>query len=455
MMRPMLRTAPHAWIALLLAGACGPERPAPVPGPPLNVVLIVVDTLRRDHLGCYGYTRPTSPRIDELARESIRFTRATSQAPWTTPAIGAMLSSRYPSTLGIRDAASSLPDDALLLPEVLAGRGYATGAVISHSFCSSKWNFHQGFQSFDESNVRGHDVITSKEVTDRALDFVATHGRGPFFLWLHYFDPHFGYVAHEEWEFALEPGYSGPVRSGMKFTELTALRRALGKEDVAQIVRFYDSEIAFTDREIGRFLDGLRARGLHDRTVIVFTADHGEGFLDHGRLGHTHTLYAELVNVPLLVRVPGRPPAVDDRPAAGVDVFPTILDALSIEPPGPLAGISLLGPREESDPLRPVFAETESGLGIRLRSVTMGQLKLVRDLEGGEELLFDHESDPAEKRDLLAAAGADPELGRRLRALRHALDRWIEECRANALGANAVAIDPQERERLREIGYGE
>ncbi len=415
----------------------------------------MVDTLRRDRLGCYGGPRPTSPNLDRLAAESTRFARATSQAPWTTPSIAAILSSQYPTVLGIHDDACALRDDVLLLPEVVAARGFATGAVVSHSFCSSKWHFDQGFQSFDESNVKGHQAVTSAGVTDRALDFVREHVDAPFFLWVHYFDPHFAYVAHPEWEFTHAPDYAGPIESGMKFKELLKLRRRMTPADVDQLLRLYDSEIAHTDREIGRLLDGVRALGLWDRSIVVFTADHGEEFLDHGGLGHTHTLYSELVHVPLIVKLPGRPAAVDERPVGGVDVMPTILDALRIDLPDGLVGRSLLEAEPDgADLLRPIFSATETPLGEKLAAVTMGPLKLVRDLNDGAQKLFDAVADPNEKRDLAAGAANDPALAPKLAAMARALDLWLAECAAKERAAPKVEMSEEERKRLEALGYG-
>jgi arylsulfatase len=434
--------------------AVKPKEPAPKgDSPPPNVVLIVVDTLRRDHLGCYGWKRPTSPRIDEFARQATLFTRSTSQAPWTTPAIGAILTSQYPSVLGIRRGVSALPDAAVLLPEMLRDHGYATGAVVSHSLCSKRWRFDQGFQSFDESNVHSNDTVTSEGVTDRALEFVEAHRREPFLLWVHYFDPHGVYLAHPEFDFTTAPDYHGPVVSGMKFTDLTQIVDRLTPADVDQLERFYDSEIAYTDRQIGRLLDGLRERGLFDTSCVVFTADHGEEFLDHGHVGHTNTLHHELLDVPLIVKVPGLEKGVVDRPVASVDVVPTILDALHLEAPCRLTGHSLRRAADGSDDeVHPIFAETESKQGLSLRCAQVGPWKLVRELGSGQRWLYDLASDPRELHDLAGSVADRPDLARRVAALEHALDAWLEEC-SHGLGERSVDLSDEEKRWLEELGY--
>jgi arylsulfatase A-like enzyme len=455
-------------LASLVAAGCSQPRAPARPKPSRNVLLIVVDSLRRDHLGCYGSTRATSPSLDRFAAAATRFDDATSQASWTTPAMGALLTSRYPTTLGIQGTISALPDGALLLSEVLAAEGFATGAVVSHSFCSSQWNFQQGFQQFDESNVLGHDAVTSEAVTDRALDFVKEHRADPFFLWVHYFDPHFGYVAHPEWDFAVAPGYAGPVRSGMTYEELWKMRRSLAPADLDQVERLYDSEVAFTDRAIGRLLDGLKAQGVDEKTLVVITADHGEEFLDHGGLFHGKTLYGEVLHVPLLARLPGLPPGVDARAVASVDLFPTLLDALGVPAPEGIAGRSLLrratgqdeiaaagAPGTDDLELRPIFSELDTTKGVPLRCVTMGGLKLVRDLGSGARQLFDLTADPREQRDLAPTLDPASEIARRFRALDHRLDAWLAAVERTRLGAHPVEIDEQERRRLEALGYGD
>jgi len=407
-------------------------------------VLIAVDTLRADHVGCYGYDRPTTPNIDRLAADALRYERAYAQAPWTTPSLGSLLSSSYPSALGIQHEASRLPSDALLLPEVLRDAGWTAGAVVSHSFCSSRWGFDRGFDSFDESEVRGQRAVTSPGVTDRALDFLDRHGAEPFFLFVHYFDPHFALIEHEGFAFrdAAEP-YSGPVRSPVPFLVFGRKDQEVTSADAREMRRIYDSEIALTDHHIGRLLDALRERGLYEPSIVVLTADHGEEFLDHGRVGHTKTLYRELIRVPLLVKLPGRRGRVVTEPVGLIDVFPTILDALDLEIPTSLQGTSLL----RSVPPRPVFSETQRQ--ARLRSVVDGDFKLMIDLDRGTRELYDLGRDPLERMDVSQEQPA------RRRELERLLSSWAKASRRSKPTPPPVELSPEERERLRALGYGQ
>ena len=434
-----------AWRAagtLLLAAASCAQ-----PSAPPNVVLVVVDTLRADRLGCYGYERDTSPHIDRLAAEGARYQRAISQAPWTTPSIGSLLTSRYPSEIGIEATTSALADELLLLPEALRAGGYTTAGVVSHSFCSSRFNFDQGFDSFDESNVKGHKAVTSADVTQRALELVDAFEAQPFFLWVHYFDTHFAYVHHEEFPFEGPEDYAGPVESGLQYKLLFRMREQLNASDLEELRSYYDSEIAWTDHWIGALFDGLRERGLWDDALVILTADHGEEFRDHGTLGHSRTLYDELVRVPLLIKSPRGAPyarvgAAPAEPVALLDVFPSVLDAAGIPAPPGLAGVSLFGTDTRA---RPIVSETARKGGVR--SLVDDPFKLIHRLESDQVELYDLSVDPLETRDL---ADEDPERAARMRA---ALAEWAASLETTA--APEVELDAEEQRRLEELGYTE
>ena len=416
---------------------------------PTNVVLVVIDSLRADHLSCYGHERPTTPEIDALAAVSVRYANAFSQAPWTTPSIGSLLSSQYPTVLGIRHALSPLPEGLVLLPEVLQANGIATGAVVSHSFTSAKWGFSQGFDSFDESNIKDYEGITSPGVSARAIQFLDQHRDRPFFLFLHYFDPHFAYVDHDRFSFgAGQADYSGPVKSGQDFLPLAKQRDELDGDDVEELHRLYDSELALTDHYVGKVLEHLRALSLFDDSLIIVTADHGEEFLDHGMLGHAKTLYNELVSVPLIVKYPRGEAGVVEEPVALLDLYPTVLDVLGLEVDHALAGSSLridAKPGAKPNEARPVFTETSRRR--ELRAVVVDGYKLVLDLETGARELFHLESDSAERYDLTAA---EPE---RVESMTALLESWMRDTGAVLVREGDLELDPAERERLRRLGY--
>lgn len=417
------------------------------------VVLIVIDTLRADHVGVFGSERATTPHIDALARDGVRFDRAYSQAPWTTPSIGSLLSSQYPSTLGIEHNRSRIPEAAEMLPEVLVRAGYATSGVVSHSFCNRRWGFAQGFDRFDESNVLGEDVVSADGVSDVALTELEGLGEQPFFLFLHFFDPHVLYLEHEG--FPLEGrarGYDGPIQPGLKFRQIVALESSLSPADLTELTRIYDSEVALTDHHVGRVLERLRAQGLYDRSLIVLTADHGEEFLDHGRIGHAKTIYDELTRVPLIVKPPAdfarsgllrEPGSVVSIPVGLVDVYPTILDITGVSATTMPVGLSLL-----DEARGPVFTETSRR--ARLRAIIDGRYKLIADLDGGTGELYDLETDPGETRDISAL---EPDIALRLGGK---LDSWIStNVPGGSFAPSELLLEEAERARLRALGYAE
>ncbi len=411
-------------LVLLPLAACGPT-PAKTPERP-PVVMIVVDSLRKDHLSCYGYPEETSPELDRLAAASLRYDNAISSAPWTLPAVSSMLSSRWPSELGIKNKKSMLGRQHLLLSEVLQDAGYRTGAVISHKFVAGQWGFDQGFDVFDETNVLGHRGISSPGITAKAIEFLDTFKDESFFLFLHYFDPHFDYIAHEDHAFP-EPNVDHPLA---------------GEFAVASRVSRYNSEIAWTDKHIGRVIERLRELELFEHTLITFTADHGEEFLDHDQMGHTKTLYQELVNVPLLVKFPQGTPGVVSEPVAIVDLYPTVLETLGIAIPDHVTG-GVLSPDRAVPSGRGIFTETSSE--ANLRGLVAGTIKVIKDLETGEVRGYDLAADPLERSPL---AATDP------RVAPHAaeLEAWIAAL--PEIVAEETTLSAEQEDDLEKLGYG-
>lgn len=423
---------------LLAAGlaSCGEGRP------PETVVLVVVDTLRADRLGAYGNPRTTSPHLDALADDGVLYRRAYSQAPWTTASIGSLLTSQYPRSLGIRSEQSRLDESWTLLPELFQQAGYATGAVVSHTFCSRRWGFDQGFDSFDESGIQADESRIAAQVSDGALAFLAANPSRPVFLFLHYFDPHFTYIEHSGFGFDPEPGYEGPVRDRVHARSLIRMRERLTPDDVREMQRIHDSEVAFVDHHLGRVFERLREQGRYDDALLVVTADHGEEFFEHGNLGHGRTLFDEQLHVPLIIKYPGRQGRVVEGPVALLDVAPTLAAEAGLPLSGEERGRRL---RDSGrDPNRAVVSETERFGSYR--SVRMKGFKLIEDTQSRKRILFDLADDPGELRDV---AAAEPQ---RLRELEHSLEQWrVANPRPEEIPG--LSLSPAERERLRSLGY--
>ena len=284
--------------------------PPSVPGD-FNVLLLTIDTTRADHLGMYGYGRPTTPALDAMAREATVFDHGWAHAPSTRYSMPAILTGRLPLDVYYDTSIEGWPGISLkatTLAEALAARGFVTGAITNYWYFDRNRHMDQGFAEYDNEDARLHTGVagagpeqtrgsSSKEQTDKAIKFVDRHAADRWFLWVHYYDPHYAYEPHPD----------GP---------------AFGSDRVA----LYDGEIAYTDRHIGRLLDELRARQLYGKTVIVVTGDHGEGFGEHGIDLHGYHLYAAQTKVPLIIRVPGLPAHHADTPAGHVDVMPTLVN---------------------------------------------------------------------------------------------------------------------------------
>jgi arylsulfatase len=420
----------------------------------------VVDTLRPDHLGCYGHARETSPALDALAAEGYRFERAYSTAPWTMASVASLLTGLYPSSHGVTRV-SRLPGEALTLAEILQSRGYATAGVVSHVVLGRHYDFDQGFEQYeDRVPARAHYDISTGRVTDKAVEYLEgfAGGERPFFLFAHYFDPHYNYLPHEEVDFA--PPRVGRLDATQTIKELRAMSAHLTAEEVAFIQDLYDEEIRHTDDGIGRLLARLTQLGLDDETWIIVTADHGEEFLTHGWLGHTRTLYEELVRIPLIVRPPGglAEPRVLRKPVTQAALAATLVEIAGEDPSlflfqaGSLRPL-LAGGRDGSPGV--VFAEVDfipvyADYWVKRahkKTLITERFKLIRDDPTGRLELYDLQVDPRELRDL---AGARPEL---VASLLPALEEAVAISLGRTMSEVEAPLSEERLEQLRSLGY--
>jgi arylsulfatase A-like enzyme len=448
---------------LAFALACGaPE--AELDSTPKNLVVIVVDTLRYDHLGTYGYARDTSPSIDTLAADAIRFERAYSVAPWTQPAVASLLTGLYPQSHGVEKIKAVLPDAHRTLAEILAERGYATRAVVSHLILGARFGFQQGFEAFDSSQGKGERHISTAGVTQRALAYLdePALAEKPFFLFVHYFDPHFSYQDHRSVPYAKQKQV-GRVRAGETINRLQAIDPRMNAQELQHLRDLYDEEIHHTDAGIGRVLEKLRSRGFYDDSVIVMTSDHGEEFYERDFLGHTHTLHDELLRVPYILRLPGgaHSGARVEEPVSTVSMPATVLDALGIDPdPFGFQRASVLPLVFDDAPgdWPPVFADVDYEFDLvlpaakrrsaNMRAIVRGPLKLIHDRELDRYELYDLSDDPGETRDLSAER---PDL---LREMQRELDAMTALAKARATGAaETEALSEAEEQMLEKLGY--
>jgi arylsulfatase A-like enzyme len=394
-----LRSAPRwALLLMFLLLGCGIGRAEPPTG--YNVLLISLDTLRADHLSCYGYKRATSPRIDEVAKEGVLFENAVAASNWTVPSHMSMLTSLYPSWHGVETTKSHLGDAVPTLAQVLAKQGYTTAAFVTGSSLDHKFGFSHGFQLYDDftaismcetnlfedhpaNSTTVFDVPTDHVITNLATLWLKKHGQEKFFLFLHYWDCHSDYIPPAPYDRLFDPGYKGKENGRNVFDREKEIESGIAPRDLAHLMALYDGEIAHTDDHVGQVLQLLREMGLAEKTLLIIVADHGEGFLEHGKIFHGNTLFEELIHVPLILRLPGVIPAgrrIKDN-VSQVDLMPTVLRLLGVPQPEGLQGIDLSGACRGLGglPDRILFSESAYDVLPRsLRAARWGPYKLIQ-----------------------------------------------------------------------------
>ena len=385
------------------------EEPAFAPVPDsvpkdANILLVTIDTTRADHLGMYGYKRPTSPNMDAVAAQGTVFDAGWAHAPSTRYSMPAILTGRLPLDVFYDYSIGGWPGlspRATTLGEYLGPLGYITGAITNYDYFGRERHFDQGFLEYDNENARLHGGVagagpertrgsSSKEQTDKAISFVDRHASDKWFLWVHYYDPHADYEPHAE-----VPSF--------------------GTDPVA----LYDGEIRFTDQQLGRLFDELRAKGLYDKTIVVITGDHGEGFGEHRVDHHGYHLYSAQTKVPLVFRVPGLPPHHAATPAGHVDIAPTLVNLAGGQPGPDMMGRSLVDVLGGADTKRTVFQQLSFENNNEKRAAVDARCHVIYNVSPETSWeVYRVDRDPLEAHDL---AGGD-ECG----DTRHALERWYD-----------------------------
>jgi arylsulfatase A-like enzyme len=410
-----------------------------------GVVLISIDTLRRDHVGAYGYPKPTTPRLDALARGGLVCDDAVSVSSWTLPAHLSMLTSTDPGVHGGIDMNVGYNRKPPTLATMMRAAGFTTRAVTSHLYVSGVYGLDVGFDHLEYNQYH-----RAPEVAGRAIDLLDRFGDRPFFVFLHFYDPHWHYDPHETTTKLFEAEYRGTL-SG-KWGDFKDLDPAkVAPADMAHMLALYDGEIRFTDDEVGRVLDHLRARGLDRSTLVVVTSDHGEEFGEHGSWEHQKTLYEEVLRIPLIVNGPGVASRREMAPVSLLDVAPTVLAWAGVSPQWQPQGHDLLAalpPREAPygetdrtiDGTRKLFVRDGAGRGKVIVSLEREGAHVVRDE------WYDLATDPAERQSRPPAS----EIAEKRR--REAIARW-RAGRDGGRGAPKVTLTEEQRERLRANGY--
>jgi arylsulfatase A-like enzyme/Flp pilus assembly protein TadD len=408
---------------VVCSGLRAEVKPAP------NVVVITIDTLRADHLGCYGDKEIRTPNIDALASEGARFERAYTPVPVTLPAHTVIFTGTYPMHSGMHDfSGNKLNPGQDTLASVLKQHGYVTGAVIGSAVLDSRFGLNQGFDvyydHFDFNRLQESNLEEMERpgnvVADVALDWLGKNRNNKFFLWMHLYDPHYPYLP--------------PAPYSEEYKE-----------------RPYDGEIAFADAQVGRLVTFLKANGLYRNTIIVLSGDHGESLGEHGEQHHGFFIYNATLHVPVIIRLPGNstPRVVPDLVSLA-DLMPTVLQALKFDVPSQVQGFNLLPlmSAKNAEEARSLYAETYlPRLHFNWSELRAVETDKYHFIDAPKPELYDLSKDPGETQNLYAQkAAVSDELRARLTAL-------VSQFTAGPELAQKTGLDPALMERLKSLGY--
>ncbi len=417
-------------------------------GPRVNVLLIIIDTLRADHMGFWGYERDITPTLDSLALSGASWMKMQAQSPWTLPSTASILTGLTPREHGagryegqLYGLAASIPN----LQGILHSEGWQTCAVFNVIFLNENFGFHRGFDHFDCRGVtEGIGCRRADKTVDAALAWLSGLDDGScYFAVLHFYDPHIPYDPPSPYDtLYADPSYTAFKSDEEQLAVVNSVNRdslEIEAEGLNNLIDLYDGEIAFTDAEISRLLGEIRISGLADSTLVIVLADHGEEFLEHSGIEHGRTLYQEVIHVPLIISGPGVPSGLSiDVPASHIDIMPTVLSFLQMEIPDDLQGRDLFdaGHPEPDIPSSGLFW-TES----QQASVRRDDFKIIWNSDGSGIEYYDLSRDPGEQAPL----------------------RYPDESMVDAVEfywatppvaeAPVISFRDAERNQLRDLGY--
>jgi len=423
-----------------------------------NIVLITIDTLRADHLSCYGYERKTSPNIDKIAEKGIIFKNVIAPSSWTAPSMASLFTSVYPINHGVmhgigykknKNKQEVFSEELITLAEILQ-YDYTTFGVASNLHLNDKFGFARGFDYFKCLSFLPapsvNKVIYSWEDKIKKSD--------KFFLWVHYFDPHNPYEARKPW-IGRYTSKALIQRLNLSKKPWHKLLKIIGKEPQAlsNLIALYDSEINYVDLYIGELFQRFE---LDKETLIIITSDHGEEFLEHGELGHGNNLYQETIHIPLIIKLPhSSKKEIVEKYVNLIDIMPTILNILDINPPEQTLGKSLWGDKR---PLlwlkRLIFRKKKSEYSFSqldetsiLKTIITPEWKYIYNYKDETEQLYNIKSDPLELYNLV---------GKNIKQrnkLKEQLFNWVSYSKKYPTKKNPFQLSPEEKEELKKLGY--
>ena len=428
-----------------------------------NIILITIDALRADHLSCYGYHRKTTPAIDKIAEQAIIYSNAIAPSSWTRPSLASLFTSVYPSNHGVvndlrhkNDPSHALgetfSEQLTTLAEALKAQGYTTFAVASNPHLHKASGFERGFDYFE--CLDGKPAVTVNKTLNKWEGTIRKSEK--FFIWVHYFDPHYPYFPKSPWMNEYNPpSLTQKLNFSRKpFKEIVRLLPDLEKNSdmLGNLMALYDSEINYVDSFIGKFINKFN---LGDNTLLIITSDHGEEFLEHHLLGHGYSLYQASIHIPLIIKLPGNnQKGIDEKYVTLLDIMPTIFDLLGCAPPDHILGTPLL-PEKSLFPWiakvlpwkntpRYIFSELHT---LSHKTVLSSGWKYYYAGTSEEEYLFNIETDPLEVTNLI---DEEKEKGR---LLKRRLLNWADNTKRYPATKNERMLSKEEQEKLEALGY--
>ena len=442
--------------------------------PPKHIILVTVDTLRKDALGLYNGDPESSPSMDRFARNASVFTQAYSAAPWTYPSVTSILTGLPPRVHNLIDGKSALSEKVPTMAEALDAAGYFTAASGLNAMLLPRSKLDRGFQDyhwFPEENVRldnfgvglTHNLLNllgSKKpdasgLTDYAIQWMKKNAERDFFFWLHYFDPHMPYGPPDSYQ-PENPAY---IKLGAQFKETRAARMgstARTAEERSWIRALYAGEVRYVDAQVGRFFEALRKLEIYDDALILFTSDHGEELWDHDRFEHGHTLYNELVQIPFMVKLPGNNPGrVIETPVSNQAIMPTILEFCGVTAPAQEHLLPSLMPLINGIDGGYVEGPVYIGASLfhdRCEGVVFDGTKYIRGTLSGHEQLYSLKTDPEERYSLVVQDPVALEKGRQLLKDAQAVDSAATE-KLGIIHGERDSLDQEAVRSLEALGY--
>jgi len=394
-----------------------------------NVILVTIDSLRADHLGAYGYPKPTSPTFDSLAARGLALDRAYSTSSWTLPSHAALLTGLENVTHRVRDDSTRLPNEIETLAESLRAAGIRTTGFFSGPYLHPSFGLGQGFDDYvnctsyattpNDENPKpmqffaSHHDVTNPILFEAVNDWAKADKAGARnFVFIHMWDVHYDYIAPKQYVDMFDPDYTGTF-TAEKFEQNEDVKPGMPERDLQHLLALYDAEIRYTDETLGKLLNLLAKAGLSGRTAIIVTADHGEEFLDHGKKGHRQTLYEEVLHIPMVLVIDGQTPASPrtDAVVSLVDVYPTVCELLGVSCPAHTTGQSLLplfdgapGAASRGDALAEL---TVSKFGVSQSALVRADDKLIRYNGNGRAMYYTRDELVTEKQGTLIKPRAD------------------------------------------------